>query len=218
MYIGAQKEFFMNEQAKPSYQLPNLPYDFNALEPVISAEIMELHYKKHHQAYVTNLNAALEKYHEAETKNDVAQMIALQAAIKFNGGGHINHSIFWTVLAPIGKGGGGMPGGELAEMIGRDFASFDAFKEKLTAATVAIQGSGWGWLGYNKAQKRLEITTCANQDPLSAQGLVPLLGIDVWEHAYYLQYKNVRADYVKGIWQIFHWKNVEERFAKAVWG
>ncbi len=208
----------MNDQVKPSYQLPHLPYDFNALEPVISAEIMELHYKKHHQAYVTNLNAALEKYHEAETKNDVAQMIALQAAIKFNGGGHINHSIFWTVLAPIGKGGGGMPSGELAEMIQRDFGSFDGFKEKLTAAATGIQGSGWGWLGYNKAQKRLEIATSANQDPLSAQGLVPLLGIDVWEHAYYLQYKNVRADYVKAIWQIFHWKNVEERFAKAVWG
>jgi len=197
------------------YQLPELPYDFGALEPVISREIMELHYSKHHRAYVTNLNAALEKYHEAEMKNDVAAMIALQQAIKFNGGGHINHSIFWTILAPQDKGGGHPPKGELAKMIERDFTSFDGFKEKLTAAAAGLQGSGWAWLGYSKNLKRLEIATCLNQDPLSTQGLVPLVGIDVWEHAYYLQYKNVRADYVKAIWQIFNWKQIEERFAKA---
>ncbi|HSX10649.1 MAG TPA: superoxide dismutase [Chlamydiales bacterium] len=201
---------------KTSYQLPELPYSFDALEPVISAEIMELHYTKHHKGYVTNLNAALEKYHEAETKNDVAQMIALQSAVKFNGGGHINHSIFWTILAPISKGGGGAPKGELAKMIDHNFTSFDAFKEKFNAATVGVQGSGWGWLGYNKALKRLEIAVCSNQDPLSTHGLVPIMGIDVWEHAYYLQYKNVRADYVKNIWQIFNWKHIEERFAKAI--
>lgn len=199
---------------KTSYQLPELPYDLNALEPVISAEIMDLHYNKHHRGYVTNLNAALEKYHEAETKNDVSQMLALQQGIKFNGGGHINHSIFWTILTSVGKGGA--PKGELLKMIERDFGSFDAFKEKFNAMTTGIQGSGWGWLGYSKGQKRLEITTCANQDPLSTQNLIPLLGIDVWEHAYYLQYKNVRADYVKAIWQIFNWKNIEDRFAKAI--
>ncbi len=204
----------MQEQ-KTSYQLPELPYDFNALEPVISAEIMDLHYNKHHKAYVTNLNTALEKYHEAETKNDVAQMIALQSAIKFNGGGHINHSIFWTILGPISKGGGGVPQGELAKMIDRDFGSFDAFKEKFTTATVGIQGSGWGWLGYHKGLKQLEIAICPNQDPLSTNSLVPLMGVDVWEHAYYLQYKNMRAEYVKNIWQILHWKHIEERFAKA---
>lgn len=195
-----------------SYQLPELPYDFNALEPVISAEIMELHYTKHHKAYVTNLNTALEKYHEAETKNDVSQMISLQAAIKFNGGGHINHSIFWTILTSLSRAQE-RPTGDLAKMIDRDFGSFDQFKERLTNAAVGVQGSGWGWLGYNKGQKRLEITTCANQDPLSAQGLVPLLGIDVWEHAYYLQYKNLRADYVKNIWKIFNWQQVSERLA-----
>jgi len=204
----------MAEQA--SYQLPDLPYDFNALEPVISAEIMELHYTKHHKGYVTNLNAALEKYHEAEAKNAIAQMIALQSALKFNGGGHINHSIFWTLLAPTDKGGGGAPSGELAKMIDRDFGSFEAFKEKFNPMTAAIQGSGWGWLGYSKTEKKLEIATCSNQDPLSTKGLVPLLGIDVWEHAYYLQYKNVRPDYVKAIWQIFNWQAIEERFAKAV--
>ncbi len=201
---------------KTGYQLPDLPYDFNALEPIISAEIMELHYTKHHKAYVTNLNVALEKYHEAETRNDIAAMIAHQSAIKFNGGGHINHSIFWTILTSPSEGGSRGPQGDLAKMIDRDFGTFDQFKEKLTTTTAAIQGSGWGWLGYNKGQKRLEIATCANQDPLSTQGLVPLLGVDVWEHAYYLQYKNVRPDYVKAIWQLFNWNNIEERFYKSI--
>ncbi len=205
----------MADSEKTSYQLPELPYAFNALEPVISAEIMELHYSKHHKGYVANLNAALEKYHEAESKNDVAQMIALQSAIKFNGGGHINHSIFWTILTPPSKSSGA-PKGELAKMIDRDFGSLNTLKEKFNAMASAIQGSGWGWLGYNKAQKRLEITTCSNQDPLSTQNLIPILGIDVWEHAYYLQYKNVRADYVKAIWQIFNWSHIEDRFAKAI--
>jgi Fe-Mn family superoxide dismutase len=204
-----------NEREKPNYQIPDLPYDYSSLLPVISAEIMELHYTKHHKGYVTNLNIALEKYHEAEHNHEIASMVALQSAIKFNGGGHINHSIFWTILAPISQGGGGEPKGELAKMIARDFRSFDEFKEKLSALAVGIQGSGWGWLGYNKGSKKLELASCANQDPLSTQGLVPLLGIDVWEHAYYLQYKNVRADYVKAIWQIFNWKEIEGRWAKA---
>lgn len=204
-----------NPSPKEIYQLPDLPYDFSALVPVISAEIMEIHYTKHHKAYVANLNAALEKYHEAETKNDIASMIALQSAIKFNGGGHINHSIFWTLLAPVSRAQGQVPEGDLARMIERDFHSFDLFKERLSAAAIGIQGSGWGWLGYNKGTKKLEVTTCVNQDPLSSQGLIPILGIDVWEHAYYLQYKNVRADYVKAMWQIFDWQNIAERFSKA---
>ncbi|MES2122044.1 MAG: Fe-Mn family superoxide dismutase [Chlamydiota bacterium] len=197
------------------YKLPDLPYDFSALEPVIAAEIMQLHYSKHHNAYVTNLNAALDKYRDAEAKQDVAAMIALQQAIKFNGGGHVNHTIFWTNLAPVGKGGGELPKGGLADAIAADFGSMESFIEKMSAQSVAIQGSGWGWLGYDKASRRLAIATCSNQDPLSTQGLVPLLGIDVWEHAYYLQYKNVRADYVKNIWKIVNWKNVEERFNQA---
>ena len=197
------------------YKLPELPYDFNALEPVISAEIMELHYKKHHQAYITNLIAALEKYKEAEKKNDLPTMIALQKAIRFNGGGHVNHSIFWTNLAPQNKGGGELPKGALAQAIEKKYGSFEKFIEKMSAKTVAIQGSGWGWLGYCKNSKCLRIVTCANQDPLSTEELVPLLGIDVWEHAYYLQYKNVRPEYVKNIWKIVNWKNVEERFIAA---
>jgi Fe-Mn family superoxide dismutase len=204
----------MSDDLKTTYQLPELPYDFNALEPVISAEIMELHYSKHHKAYVTNLNAALEKYHEAESKNDVAAMISLQGLIKFNGGGHINHSIFWTLLTTPNKSELS-PQSPLSKQIARDFTSFDQFKEKFNTTTTAIQGSGWGWLGYNKNLHRLEVATSANQDPLSTQNLIPILGVDVWEHAYYLQYKNVRADYVKAIWQIFHWKNIEERFARA---
>eukprot|EP01111_Echinosteliopsis_oligospora_P007172 TRINITY_DN2185_c0_g1_i1.p1 TRINITY_DN2185_c0_g1~~TRINITY_DN2185_c0_g1_i1.p1 ORF type:complete len:251 (-),score=73.98 TRINITY_DN2185_c0_g1_i1:29-781(-) len=199
----------------PAYTLPDLPYDYGALEPVISGEIMKLHHSKHHQTYVTNLNQALEKYHAAEQKKDVAEMIALQSAIKFNGGGHVNHSIFWTNLAPKNKEGGGNPSGELAKAISDTFGSYDKFVEKFNAQTIAIQGSGWGWLGYDKSTGRLQISTQQNQDPLSITGLVPLLGVDVWEHAYYLQYKNVRADYVKAIWGIVNWKNVEERFAAA---
>lgn len=195
-----------------TYQLPQLPYDFTALEPVISGKIMELHYTKHHQGYVTNLNAALEKYHDAEKQNNLAAMIALQQAIKFNGGGHVNHSIFWTNLAPVSKGGGEPPKGELMKALEAQFGSFDSFKEKMTTMTVGIQGSGWGWLGLDKASKKFTLTTCANQDPLSTQGLMPLLGIDVWEHAYYLQYMNVRADYVKNIWNVINWANVTERF------
>jgi Fe-Mn family superoxide dismutase len=197
------------------FELPKLPYELDALEPVISKEIMTLHYTKHHQAYVTNLNAALEKYAEAEAKNEIAQMVALQQAIRFNGGGHVNHSIFWTNLAPVSKGGGTPPQGALAKAIDHTFGSFDAFKEQFSAKAAALQGSGWVWLGYNKTSKHLEIVACDNQDPLSTKGLIPILGLDVWEHAYYLQYKNVRPDYIKAIWQVFNWKNAEERFAAA---
>jgi superoxide dismutase, Fe-Mn family len=198
-----------------NYKLPELPYDFNALEPVISAEIMELHYSKHHKAYVTKLNEALEKYHDAESKNKVDDMIALQNAIKFNGGGHINHSIFWTILCPKSKTKEG-PSGKLLDAIKKEFGSFDDFKTKFNEVTTAIQGSGWGWLGYNKNMKELQLTTCSNQDPLSTTGLIPLLGVDVWEHAYYLQYKNARPDYVKAIWEIFNWDEIEKRFNQAV--
>ncbi|DAZ92991.1 TPA: hypothetical protein N0F65_011488 [Lagenidium giganteum] len=196
-------------------KLPDLPYDFGALEPVISGEIMQLHHQKHHQAYVTNYNAALEQYAEAEHKGDHAKMIALQPALRFNGGGHINHSIFWTNLAPKNNGGGDAPDGELLKAIEKEFGSFESFKKTFSTKTAAVQGSGWGWLGYNPVQKRVEIATLPNQDPLSTTGLVPLLGVDVWEHAYYLQYKNVRPDYLNAIWQVINWQNVDERFRNA---
>ncbi len=189
------------------YELPKLPYALDALEPVISRDIMDLHYNKHHKAYVTNLNAAVEAYAKAEAANDVAQMISLQQAIKFNGGGHLNHSIFWEILCPVAEASS-KPAGELATMIDRDFGSFEAFKEKLTNAAIGVQGSGWAWLCLNRATKRLEIVACPNQDP---PAMVALMGIDVWEHAYYLQYKNVRGDYVKAIWQIFNWHAIERR-------
>ncbi|KAL7871706.1 hypothetical protein SRHO_G00066890 [Serrasalmus rhombeus] len=192
------------------HTLPDLPYDYGALEPHISAEIMQLHHSKHHATYVNNLNVAEEKYHEALSKGDVTTQVALQAALRFNGGGHINHTIFWTNLSP---NGGGEPQGELMEAIKRDFGSFQNLKEKMSAATIAVQGSGWGWLGFDKESRRLRVAACANQDPLQGTtGLIPLLGIDVWEHAYYLQYKNVRPDYVKAIWNIVNWENVDQRF------
>lgn len=199
----------------PSYELPSLPYAYNALEPVISAEIMQLHHDKHHRTYVTNLNKALEQYAKAEKESDIAAMIELQSAIKFNGGGHINHSIFWTNLAPIGKGGGVPPTGALSKEIEKKWGSLDKFIDDFSKKAIAIQGSGWGWLGFHKEKKCLKIVTCNNQDPLSTLGFIPLLGIDVWEHAYYLQYKNVRADYVKAIWQVVNWQNVEERYLAA---
>lgn len=197
------------------FKLPELPYDYDALEPYISAEIMRLHHSKHHQTYVNNLNSAFEKFQEAALANDVSGMIEVQGAIKFNGGGHVNHEIFWSNLAPKNQGGGKPPEGELAQEIDKEWGSFDAFKEKFSSSTVAVQGSGWGWLGYNKTSGRLEIATCPNQDPVITKGLIPLLGIDVWEHAYYLQYKNARPEYVKAIWEVVSWKNVEDRFNKA---
>jgi len=194
------------------YELPKLPYDYDALEPVISKEIMELHHQKHHNAYVTNLNKALESYKTA----DLDQQIALQAAIRFNGGGHINHSIFWTNLAPKNQGGGELPKGELAEQIKQRWGSLESFIEVFNGQAAPLQGSGWCWLGYSKTSRQLVIHTCNNQDPLFATtGLVPLLGIDVWEHAYYLQYKNVRLDYLKNIWQVVNWANVAERYEMA---
>ena len=170
------------------FVLPDLTYDYGELEPFISAEIMKIHHTKHHVAYVTNLNIASEKLGDAVAKNDVSQIVSLQQNIKFNGGGHLNHSIFWKNLAPKGKGGGELPAGDLKSMIEGQYGSIDGLQNLMSTSSVAVQGSGWGWLGYDKASKKLMVTTTANQDPLEATtGLVPLLGIDVWEHAYYLQ-------------------------------
>uniref|UniRef100_A0A914Z4H5 Superoxide dismutase n=1 Tax=Panagrolaimus superbus TaxID=310955 RepID=A0A914Z4H5_9BILA len=192
--------------------LPDLPYDYNALEPVISAEIMQLHHQKHHATYVNNLNIAEEKSLDAIAKGDIREAVKLQPALKFNGGGHINHSIFWTNLSPHG----GEPSGELLNQIKADFGSLENLQKQLSTSSISVQGSGWGWLGYCKDQKKLKISTCQNQDPLEpTTGLVPLFGIDVWEHAYYLQYKNVRPDYVHAIWKICNWKNVDERYQSA---
>nr|AJO53612.1 superoxide dismutase 3 [Panonychus citri] len=196
-----------------AHRLPDLPYDFNALEPTISVDIMKLHYTKHHAAYVTNLNVAEEKLAEALAKNDVSTAISLGPALRFNGGGHINHSIFWQNLSP---NGGGQPEGALMESIKSSFGSFDNLKSIMNSAAVGVQGSGWTWLGYNPISKNLQVASCPNQDPLqSTTGLIPLFGIDVWEHAYYLQYKNVRPDYVKAIWNVVNWRDVADRLARS---
>ncbi|KAF9931566.1 Superoxide dismutase [Mn], mitochondrial [Linnemannia zychae] len=197
------------------HTLPALPYAYEALEPYISREIMKVHYLAHHQTYVNNLNAAEEKLGSAFKGNDVNEEIALQSAIKFNGGGHINHCLFWENLAP-GNDVIPKPSGELLKEIEKTWGSFDQFVSKFNAQTAAVQGSGWGWLAYNKDLKRIEIATTANQDPLKpTTGLIPLLGIDVWEHAYYLQYKNVRPDYLKAVWHVINWKTVADRYNKA---
>uniref|UniRef100_A0A7S3GB51 Superoxide dismutase n=2 Tax=Palpitomonas bilix TaxID=652834 RepID=A0A7S3GB51_9EUKA len=177
---------------------------------------MELHHSKHHNTYVTNLNASLEKLEEAQKEGDVSAIVQLQQAIKFNGGGHINHSIFWKNLCSPKEGGGVLEDGALKNEINATFGSLENLQTKLNTASAGVQGSGWGWLGFDPTSKSLKIATCANQDPLQATtGLVPLFGIDVWEHAYYLQYKNVRPDYLKAIWGVVNWKDVEARFLKA---
>mmetsp|Transcript_112314 Transcript_112314/g.324429 ORF Transcript_112314/g.324429 Transcript_112314/m.324429 type:complete len:241 (-) Transcript_112314:176-898(-) len=192
--------------------LPDLPYDYNALEPSISAETMELHHSKHHNTYVTNLNATVEKIESAMASGDVSGTIALQGALKFNGGGHINHCLFWENLSPNSSG----PSSALEAKIAERFGSLDAMKEQMSATTVAVQGSGWGWLGFNPKSCSLEIATCANQDPLEATtGIKPLLGIDVWEHAYYVDYRNLRPKYVSAIWDIVNWDVVEQRLNEA---
>jgi len=199
-----------------TFTLPDLTYDYGELEPVISAEIMQLHHSKHHQTYVTNLNLANTKLEEAQHKGDISAIVSLQQVIKFNGGGHLNHSIFWQNLAPPKKGGGEPPTGDLKALIEAQYGSLDTLQTTMSASTVGVQGSGWGWLGYDKVANKLTVTTTANQDPLLATtGLVPLLGIDVWEHAYYLQYKNVRPDYVKHIWKVINWSDVAARLEAA---
>ncbi|KAG9445476.1 hypothetical protein H6P81_016816 [Aristolochia fimbriata] len=200
-----------------TFTLPDLPYDYGALEPAISGEIMKLHHQKHHQAYVTNYNNALEQLEGAMNKGDAPTVVKLQSAIKFNGGGHINHSIFWKNLTPVNEGGGEPPKGDLAVAIDNQFGSMEALVQKINAEGAALQGSGWVWLALDKAQKVLLVETTANQDPLVTKGasLVPLFGIDVWEHAYYLQYKNVKPDYLKNVWKVINWKYASEAYESS---
>lgn len=192
--------------------LPDLDYDYGALEPYISGEIMKLHHQKHHQTYITNFNKALE---QLNASNDPAVIVGLQSAINFNGGGHVNHSMFWKNLAPTSEGGGSPPQGSLAKAIEAQFGGLDKLTARMNAAGAGVQGSGWVWLGLNKELKRLSVETTANQDTLASKNLIPLLGIDVWEHAYYLQYKNVKPDYLKNFWKVVNWKDVATRFEKA---
>jgi Fe-Mn family superoxide dismutase len=200
--------------ANANIQLPDLPYDYDALEPVISAEIMRLHHTKHHQAYVNNLNNALNTMHSTD---HVPTLISLQPALIFNGGGHLNHSILWTNLAPVGKGGGELPDKDtpLMKAIESDLGGLSTFMSSMNTAAAGIQGSGWAWLALNRNLRRLEIITRPNQDPVVGV-YTPLLGLDVWEHAYYIQYKNDRAAYLKNIWQVIHWRDVAKRYEAAL--
>ncbi|KAJ6348626.1 hypothetical protein OIU77_006242 [Salix suchowensis] len=200
--LASSSGFKLQFRGLQTFSLPDLPYDYGALEPAISGEIMQIHHQKHHQTYITNYNKALEQLHHAIEKGDSSSVVKLQSAIKFNGGGHINHSIFWKSLSPVCEGGGESPHGSLGWAIDEHYGSLDALIQKMSTEGAALQGSGWVWLGLDKESKKLVVETTVNQDPLVTKGpLVPLLGIDVWEHAYYLQYKNVRPDYLKNIWK-----------------
>ncbi|PKS12425.1 hypothetical protein jhhlp_000631 [Lomentospora prolificans] len=193
------------------YSLPSLPYAYDALEPSISAQIMELHHSKHHQTYITNLNAALQTYSSATSSSDIPARIALQAAIRFNGGGHINHTLFWENLAPARSPEAKVDAAPaLSAEISKVWGSFEGFKKEFSAALLGIQGSGWGWLVKDK-QGRLSIVTTKDQDPVVG-GEVPIFGVDMWEHAYYLQYLNGKAAYVENIWKVINWNTCEKRF------
>ncbi|MBI4163840.1 MAG: superoxide dismutase [Candidatus Aenigmarchaeota archaeon] len=198
--------------------LPKLPYDYNALEPHIDAKTMEIHHSKHHQAYVNNLNASLKDHPDLQNKtvedliknlNSVPE--AIRNAVRNSGGGHLNHTFFWQVMGP---GKGGEPSGELLEKIKSSFESFDKFKEKFSAAGVSRFGSGWAWLTVDKTGK-LAIESTANQDNPLTESTVAILGVDVWEHAYYLKFQNRRADYLATWWNVVNWDQVAHNLKSA---
>ena len=195
------------------YPLPELPYDYAALEPHISAKIMELHHDKHHAAYVAGANAALEQLAEARANGSYGNVSKLSKDLAFNLGGHTNHSIFWKNLSPEG---GDKPTGELAAAIDEFFGSFDKFREHFTNVALTIQGSGWAILAWDTVGKRLIIEQLYDQQGNISVALIPVLQLDMWEHAFYLDYQNVKGDYVKAFWNIVNWADVAERFARAV--
>lgn len=200
-----------------AYSLPPLPYAYDALEPHIDQRTMEIHHTKHHQAYITNVNKALEGHPEVENKSieDLMRNLSsvpesIRTTVRNNGGGHLNHSMFWPMMSPSG---GGAPQGELANAITGAFGGFDNFKQQFTNAAVARFGSGWAWLSLDHG--RLIIESTANQDTPLSEGRIPILGLDVWEHAYYLHYQNRRPDYINAWWNIVNWPEVARRFAAA---
>jgi len=194
------------------YTLPDLPYDYGALAPVIAGEIMELHHDKHHAAYVKGANDTLDRLAEARDENNLGGLVGLEKTFAFNLSGHVLHSIFWDNLSPDG---GDRPDGELAAAIDENFGSFDAFKAQLTTATAGVQGSGWGVLGFEPLARRLIIEQVYDHHGNVGQGTTPLLVFDAWEHAYYLQYKNVRPDYVSQLLKLVNWQDVSARFEAA---
>jgi Fe-Mn family superoxide dismutase len=196
-----------------AHQLPSLPYAFDALEPHIDAQTMQIHHGKHHQAYINNLNAALEAHPDLQSKS-VEDLIkdlnalpeAIRTAVRNNGGGHANHTLFWTLMTP---NGGGAPTGKIADAINGQFGGFDSFKEQMNKAGVGRFGSGWAWLVLSSGKLAIEST--ANQDSPIMEGKTPILGIDVWEHAYYLKYQNRRPDYLAAWWNTVNWETVNGR-------
>ncbi len=195
-----------------AYTLPDLPYDPGALEPHLSGQIIELHHGKHHAAYVAGANTTLDKLAEARDKGDFASIVGLEKTLAFNLSGHVLHTLYWANLSPEG---GDKPSGELATAIDEWFGGFDAFKAQLTQATVTAQGSGWGALTWDTLGQRLYVQQIEVHQSNTGQNGVNLLVIDAWEHAYYLQYKNVRADFVSALWNIVNWGDVAKRFAAA---
>lgn len=199
------------------HELPALPYAYDALEPHIDAQTMEIHHSRHHATYVNNLNAALEG-HEALQQKTVEELISdlnsvpesIRTAVRNNGGGHANHTLFWEIMGP---NGGGKPTGALADAINETFGSFEKFQEEFTKAAVGRFGSGWAWLVLDGG--KLAIMSTANQDNPLMEGKIPILGIDVWEHAYYLKYQNRRPDYIKAWWNVVNWDAVNQRYLKA---
>ena len=194
------------------YTLPDLPYDYAALEPHISGRIMELHHDKHHATYVGGANTALEKLAEAREKDDLAAVNLHEKNLAFNLGGHVNHTVFWQNLSPDG---GDKPVGELAAAIDEFFGSFEAFQKHFAANATGIQGSGWSILAWDSIGQKLVIVQLYDQQSNLALGLVPIVMLDMWEHAFYLDYVNVKADYVKAWWNIVNWADADQRFTRA---
>lgn len=200
------------------FELPKLPYEYTALEPHIDARTMEIHYTKHHQGYVNKLNAAIDQHSELGDKS-VEELLRdlssvpedIRTAVRNNGGGHANHSLFWPVMSP---NGGGEPSGELADAINSVFSGFDSFKEQFSAAAAGRFGSGWAWLSVDGGGK-LVVTSTPNQDSPLSEGLTPILGLDVWEHAYYLNYQNRRPDYIAAWWNVVNWEQVAANYGSA---
>ncbi len=202
------------------YEIPPLNYTYDSLEPYIDAKTMEIHHTKHHQNYANGLNAALESINALTHKNYITSILSdlttvpdqIRNAINFHGGGFDNHRLFWESMKP---GGGDEPGGRLGDEIKIYFGSFKEFKEKFSQGSLAIQGSGWGWLVYNQAYSKLEFKAMPDQTSPWTLRLIPLLGLDVWEHAYYLKYQNRRADYIDSWWNVVNWSEIEERFLRV---
>ena len=202
-----------------AYELPPLPYDYKALEPYIDAETMHLHHDKHHQAYINNVNAALANHPDlaALSVDDLLRDLNrvpedIRTTVRNNGGGHSNHTAFWKLMGPVGTPGiGGEPTGAIANQISTDFGDFESFKKAFNEAAAKQFGSGWGWLVFTGG--KLKITTTSNQDSPLSQGLYPILGNDVWEHAYYLKYQNRRPEYLAAWWNVVNWEEVNRRFA-----